>query len=98
MMVPPKHTIAGSGDAGAGEAPAQRVKLDTEVAAATDDVSHGQQHDLDFVGAIVPPSRSRRSTSTPTMTANPTENWLVIYTHLCGKHVMCFLWLLPHPL
>ena len=54
--MPPKRTIGGSGDAGAGEAPAQRVKLATEVSVAADEVSRGQQHDLDFVGAIVPPS------------------------------------------
>ena len=53
--MPPKRTIGGSGDAGAGEAPAQRVKLGTEVAIAADEVSRGQQHDLDFVGAVVPP-------------------------------------------
>ena len=53
--MPPKRTIGGSGDAGAGEAPAQRVKLGTEVAVAADEVSRGQQHDLDFVGAVVPP-------------------------------------------
>ena len=53
--MPPKRTIGGSGDAGAGEAPAQRVKLATEVSVAADEVSRGQQHDLDFVGAVVPP-------------------------------------------
>ena len=51
----PKRTISGSGDAGAGEAPAQRVKLATEVSVAADEVSRGQQHDLEFVGAVVPP-------------------------------------------
>ena len=55
MTMPPKRTIGGSGDAGAGEAPAQRVKLATEVSVAADEVSRGQQHDLDFVGAVVPP-------------------------------------------
>ena len=53
--MPPKHTIGGSGDAGAGEAPAQRMKLATKVSVAADEVSRGQQHDLDFVGAVVPP-------------------------------------------
>ena len=51
----PKRTIGGSGDAGAGEAPAQRVKLATEVSVAADEVSRGQQHDLEFVGAVLPP-------------------------------------------
>ena len=55
MTVPPQRTIGGSGDAGAGEAPAQRVKLATEVSIAADEVSHRQQHDLEFVGAVVPP-------------------------------------------
>ena len=50
-----KHTIGGSGDAGASEAPAQRVKLATEVSVAADEVSRGQQHDLEFIGAVVPP-------------------------------------------
>ena len=53
--MPAKRTVGGSGDAGAGEAPAQHVKLGTEVAVAADEVSRGQQHDLDFVGTIVPP-------------------------------------------
>ena len=53
--MPSKRTIGGSGDSGAGEAPAQRVKLATEVSVAADEVSRGQQHDIDFVGAIVPP-------------------------------------------
>ena len=51
--MPLKRTIGGSGNAGAGEAPAQRVKLGTEVSVAADEVSCGQQHDIDFVGAIV---------------------------------------------
>ena len=45
----------GSGDAGAGEAPAQRVKLAAEVSVAVDKVSRGQQHDLEFIGTVVPP-------------------------------------------
>ena len=55
MRMPPKRTIGGSGDAGAGEAPAQRVKLATEVSVAADEVLRGQQHDLEFVSAVVPP-------------------------------------------
>ena len=55
MTMPPKRTIGGSGDAGAGEAPAQRVKLGIEVVVVTNEVSRGKQHDLDFVGAFVPP-------------------------------------------
>ena len=55
MTMPPKRTIGGSGDARAGEAPAQHVKLGTEVSVAADKVSRGPQHDLDFVGAIMPP-------------------------------------------
>ena len=58
MSMPPKHTIGGSGDTGAGEAPAQRVKLATEVSVTADEVSRGQQHDLEFVGAVVPPARA----------------------------------------
>ena len=56
MTMPPKRTIGGSGDAGAGEAPAQRVKLATEVSVAADEVSRGQQHDLEFIGTVVPPA------------------------------------------
>ena len=55
MTMPTKRTIGGSGDAGAGEAPAQRVKLATEVSVAADEVPRGQEHDLEFVGAVVPP-------------------------------------------
>ena len=55
MKMPPTRTIRGSGDAGAGEAPAQRVKLGTEVTVTAGEVSRGQQHDLDFVGTVVPP-------------------------------------------
>ena len=51
-----KRTIRGSGDAGAGEAPVQCVKLGTKVAITADEVSHGEQHDLNFVSTIVPPS------------------------------------------
>nr|XP_020185199.1 uncharacterized protein LOC109770892 [Aegilops tauschii subsp. strangulata] len=40
--MPPKRSIGGSGDAGASEAPAQRVKLATEVSVAADEVSRGQ--------------------------------------------------------
>ena len=88
--MPPKRTIGGSGDAGAGEALAQRVKLGTEVAVAADEVSRGQQHDLDFVGAVVPPpSWSWRSTATPAMTATPTENQLVIYIPICAANISC---------
>ena len=82
--MPPKRTIGGSGDAGAGEAPAQRVKLATEVSIAADEVSRGQQHDLEFIGAVVPPSWSRRSTATPATTATPTENRLVTYIYVCA--------------
>ena len=55
MRMPLKRTIGGSGDASAGEAPAQRMKLGTEVAIAADEVLRGQQHDLDFVSIVVPP-------------------------------------------
>jgi len=90
MTMPPKRTIGGSGDAGAGEAPAQRVKLGTEVSVTADEVSRGQQHDLDFVGAIVPPlSRSRRLTTTSATTATPTENRLVIYIPICVANISC---------
>ena len=47
--------IGGSGYAGAGEAPAQRMKLGAEVVVAADEVSHGQQRDLYFVAVVVPP-------------------------------------------
>ncbi|XP_073363193.1 uncharacterized protein [Aegilops tauschii subsp. strangulata] len=50
-----KRTIGGSGDAGAGEAPAQRMKLRTEVVVAADEVSRGQQRNLDFIAVVVPP-------------------------------------------
>ena len=53
--MPLKHTIEGSGDAGAGEAPAQCMKLDAEVAVAADEVTRGQKRDLDFVAVVVPP-------------------------------------------
>jgi hypothetical protein len=52
--MPPKCTIGGSDDAGAGEAPAQCVKLGTEVVIAANEVSHGQQRDLDVFAAVVP--------------------------------------------
>ena len=52
--MPPKRTIGGSGDAGAGEAPTQRVKLATEVSVTAAKVSCGQQQDLEFIVAIVP--------------------------------------------
>ena len=88
--MPSKRTIGGSGDAGAGEAPAQRVKLGTKVAIAADEVSRGQQHNLDFIGAVVPPpSRSRRSTATPATTATMTENQLVIYIPICAANISC---------
>ena len=77
MAMPPKRTIGGSGDVGPSEAPAQPVKLATEVSIAADEVSRGQQHDLEFIGAVVPPSWSQRSTATPATTATPTENRLV---------------------
>ena len=53
--MPPKRTIGENGDAGAGEAHAQLVKLATEVSVAADEVSREKQHDLEFVGAVVPP-------------------------------------------
>ena len=53
--MPPKCTIGGSGDAGAGEAPAQRVKLAIEVSVTADEVSRGHHNDLEFIGAIMPP-------------------------------------------
>jgi hypothetical protein len=31
------------------------MKLGAEVAVATDEVSHEQQHDLDFIAVVVPP-------------------------------------------
>ena len=94
MRMPPKNTIGGSGDAEAGEAPAQRVKLGTEVAVAADKVSRRQKHDLDFIGAVPQPQPEVNSN-----TGNDcdSDRKLVshLYTHLCGKHIMCFLWLLP---
>jgi hypothetical protein len=99
--MPSKRTIEGSGDAGAGEAPAQRMKLGTEVVVAADEASRGQQHDLDFVGPVVPPppSRSRRSTATPATTVTPTENRLVIYIPICAANISCvFSGYSPRPL
>ena len=94
--MPPKRTIGGSGDAGAGEAPAQRVKLGTEVAAVADEVSHGQQHDLDFVDATMPPQPEPEVNSNSDNDCNSDRKPIShLYTHLCGKHIMCFLWLLP---
>jgi hypothetical protein len=94
--MPPKRTIRGSGDAGAGEAPTQRVKLGTEVAVAADEVSRGQHHDLDFVGAVVPPPQPEREVNSNSGNDYDSDGKLVShqYTHLCSKHIMCFLWLL----
>ena len=55
IRILPKRTIDGNGDTGASEAPAQRMKMDTEVAVAADEVSRGLQRDLDFVAAVMPP-------------------------------------------
>ena len=41
-------------DAGAGEAPAQHMKLGVEVAVTSDEVSRRQQRYLDFVAVVVP--------------------------------------------
>ena len=82
--MPLKRTIGGSGGAGASEAPAQRVKLATEVSVAADEVSREQEHDLEFIGAVVPPSWSQRSTATPATTATPTENRSVTYKYVCA--------------
>ena len=59
MRMPPKRTIGGSGDAGAGEAPTQRVKLGTEVTVTAGEVSPGQQRNLDLIGVVVPPLPAR---------------------------------------
>lgn len=55
MRMPPKHTIGGSGDAGAAEAPEHGVKLETDVAVAADEVSRGQKCDVDIVDGVVLP-------------------------------------------
>ena len=91
MTMLPKRTIGASGDARAGEAATQRVKLGTEVVVAAAEVSRGQQYDLDFVGTIVPPppSGSRRLTTTPATTVTPTENRLVIYIPICAANIAC---------
>ena len=85
----PKCTIGGSGDAGAGEAPAQRVKLGTEVAVTADEVSCGQQHDLDYAGIVVPPCRRRSLIVTLATTATPMENRLVVYIPICAANISC---------
>ena len=96
--MPPKRTIGGSGDAGAGEAPAQRVKLGTEVAVAADKVSCGKHHDLEFVGAVVPPQPEPEVNSNSGNDCDSDGKPVThLYTHLCGKHIKCFLWLIPPP-
>ena len=97
MTMPPKRTIGGSGDAGAGEAPAQHVKLGTEVTVAADKVLCRQQHDLDFVGTVVPPPQPELEINSNSGNDCDSDGKLVshLYTHLCGKHIKCFLWLIP---
>ena len=87
MTMPPKRTIGGSGDVGAGEAPTQRVKLATEVSVIANEVSRGQQHNLDFIGAVMPPQPEPRSTATLATTVIPTENQLVVYIPICAANI-----------
>ena len=75
------------------------MKLATEVSIAADEVSRGQQHDLEFIGAVVPPQPEQEvnnnSGNNCDFDGKPVSH---LYTHLCGKHIKCFLWLIPpHP-
>ena len=94
MMMSSKRIIGGSGNGRAGEALAQRVKLGIEVGITADEISRGQQHNLDFLDAVVPPHPELEVNSND---CDSYEKPVVIYTNLCDEHNMCFLWLLPTP-
>ena len=73
------------------------MKLGTEVVVAADKLSDGQQYDLDFVGAVVPLPQPEPEVNSNSGNDCASDEKTVsdLHTHLCGKHIMCFLWLLP---
>ena len=81
MRMPPKRPIGGSGDAGAAKAPEHAMEMETEVAVTADKVS---LH-LDVVDGVELPQPEAEFHTDSGNDPTTTDNWLVIYTHLCVK-------------